>query len=605
MKKGSTTNPINPDHRDRQRAAAAAAGAGGDCAGAGETQQIHTSQKKGTPPITRRREFIGAAAVAGAGLMLASGTKVFGQTVGVGNVVYASKAGAQRSPGFSPGPDATAALQAILDRAAPDGVELVIDGVFSIRGLSIKSSTTIRGLGWNTGFFVLPGSGNSAPYYPLTNANHRSSYRGPTSMPDFTFSNVVDQAIAIRDLRIDANRRGGASGHGSYPVLNASGRLISSITLYGVRNCFVDNVYVYDPCTYGVSPANACNCTFTNIRVTCPSALNYNNALQMEGPCSDIYISNLTGFTGDDFLALNAADGNISPTETIWPPSGPQAFGSFSECYYGPITRVVANGIFPDACGSAVRLLSGKDHRPGAVGPVALIDQIDISNVVGSTSWHAFLANTFGDVGAGLHGKIILRNWQVDMIGQASTNKGYNDGYCVIGGTHRSLQLINHNRGTMAADVSSSVVFDGDAVVGEVLIDGMTINETAVVNSTDAITLRAGASVRLLRAVNCSWYRQGTPGNAFLAVADGTIFDAELRNIHLDGVASAVDYRGGALTNLSMVGIVHRHAGGQPTVHIGKGKTLARLRAAGNDSVLLTGGPGTIASKKTDSTEDS
>ena len=421
-------------------------------------------------------------------------------------------------------------------------------------------------------------------------------------MPDFIPSTVIDQAIAIRDIRIDANRRGGASGNGSYPVINASGRMISSITLYGVTNCLVDNVCVYDPCAYGVSPGNAFNCTFTNIRVTCPSALSYNAALQMEGPCSDIYISNLTGFTGDDFLALNAADGNISPTETIWPPSGPQAYGSFSECYYGPITRVVANGIFPDACGSAVRLLSGKDNRAGAVGPVAIIDQIDISNVVGSTSWHAFLANTFGDVGAGIHGKIILRNWQVEMIAGGSRA---NDGYCVIGGTHRSLQLINHNRGTMAADVSSSVVFDGDAVVGEVLIDGMTINETEFANSTDAITLRAGASVRLLRAVNCSWYRQGTPGNAFLAVAAGTIFDAELKNLHLDGVANAVEYRGGTLTNLSMVGIVHRRAGGQPTVHVGRDITLARLRAAGNDSVLLTGGPGTIASKKTDSTEDS
>ena len=143
----------------------------------------------------------------------------------------ASKTGAHRSSGFSPGPDATVALQAILDSAGSDGVELVIDGVYSIRGLSIKSNTTIRGLGWNTGFFVLPGSGNSAPYYPLTNANHRSSYRGPASMPDFIPSTVIDQAIAIRDIRIDANRRGGASGNGSYPVINASGRMISSITI--------------------------------------------------------------------------------------------------------------------------------------------------------------------------------------------------------------------------------------------------------------------------------------------------------------------------------------------------------------------------------------
>ncbi len=508
-------------------------------------------------------------------------------------VVYASQAGIPLNADLndaSVGTDASTAMQAVIDSVASSGrsLELIIDGPAKCKDVKLRTRQKIKGLGgsyYGSGNGTVPKAGLiQAPggHCCLRNYNQISPYNGGSPITDF--STITDQDITIENLFINGNRGTGginnAAANSGDPRAAADGGWICPIQLWGVRNARIDNVMVYDPPTYHFFIAYCDAGVFRNLNMCDPQNVSSNttgrntDGLHITGPARDILIDGLYGYTGDDFLALNADD-------------GPYTIYNNALVYVGPITNVTARGLRLGNAFCACRVLSGN----------SLIDNILVADVRGKVynfGYNGLVTGGIVNSGNGNWGRVALEDWSLNSSSTPIIN---------LSGNATQLSVRGFRLSSLVA-AGYLVSWNGSGNTIDILqIDDVTIDDvgTAVINP---IRLLAG-TISNLRISDLIWNRTQSVNNALVYAHGATITNMVLDHVQGNNVSNLVNYDAGTLTNLTLEGIVHRGAGGSASVAVVT-QTLARMRASGCDTALLTSTAtgGTVTSTKTDGVED-
>jgi|SRR5579872_533165 len=244
--------------------------------------------------------------------------------------------------------DNTNLLQAVLITALPTApLELVVDGCSVTTGLYVAQTghTTIRGSGWDSGFYVKSGS------------NAMAISNGWGSAPTGTIP-TRGQNVAITNLRLNGNR--GVFPNGNSNMVDARGNpCMATLSISNIDHVLVDKVWVYDSPCLGMFFDNVGDVVIDHSRVDAPSGAINTDAIHFDGPANDLHVlhSHLQG--GDDLVALNAPEG-----------------------YGGDISRAVVDGIEADGSGySAVLRLYSK-----AGSTAYTVKDVTLSNSVGGTT---------------------------------------------------------------------------------------------------------------------------------------------------------------------------------------------------------------------------
>lgn len=536
-------------------------------------------------------------------------------------VIYASRAGVPAIASLSSpqsGPDGTAALQAIFNLNGTGGaysgqaLEVVIDIPVLCANVSLNSYTTLRGIGSYYGYTGTPPAGLFMKAVPasgtgstnsciLKNAHWASNYGASTP----NCANIVDQDIRIRDLYLDGQRRNNISGSGSsYPNQNPNYQFISPIQFYGVSDLGVSNVNVYDQPAFAVHVANVNRGTFRDVYVTDPVTLATPTAshggtdgIHLNGPCTSILVDGLYGTTGDDFLAITPVDGNLATGSGYTP--GPQSYGGLATVYCGNITNVTARNLHGINARNVARILTGTDSRSGGI--TAAASNILIDGVVGTFGGGLTGYSESYTGSTGVKSAITLRNWAWTPI--AST---YQNGL-ELGGTWQDLVIDGWQGGDILSGSSAhALVTDSDFTCTSLtFLDRSIVEDSSEVASPGSPIAITAGTIDSLNLIGCRWLRTANTSAAFVAVSGGTVNRISLSGCQFNNINNAISATGGTVGGIESAGLVHRNANGNPSINVGTGVTVPRLRASGSDTAALVGTPaGTISSKKTDGTED-
>lgn len=520
------------------------------------------------------------------------------------------------------GTDGSAALQSLLNRAGANGGTVVIDGPVKAGNLQVPSGVSVVGLGsasiasYLPGFF--PPVGFTIPFpsvgviqAPATrcvfrNVNLTSNWNNGTPIADY--STVVDHDITIRNLFINGNGGGNAGGvnnanGGGYNRFQITGPTefpIVPLKFLGVRNITVEDVFIYDPAYFHTWFAYIDGGTFRRLRFCDPLVYSTSggsghvstDGLHITGPARNIVASDLTGYTGDDFVSIAANDGNFSVSNV-----------NYDVLYFGDITDVVVEKvdcklsrfkIISCYSGSAIgnslidrlTIRDVKGYAPstqgGAVGLVRIpnaqanggnFGAIGIFNVNAFTNTSSPLVSTTAPIRQLVINGLFASSATAVQPARAFTLNNS------LGGTYQSIQLSNINLANgLANSVLDAVSLAGTAVtINHLSLNGV-VWAPAVANTTQLVAVNNGVHVKYLH----------------------------LTDVCVDNVRRVVNVpAGGLVDNLVTSNLTHTNAGvSQASIQVAG--TVSRLRCSGSDTVLLSSvsGAGVITSKKTDATED-
>ncbi len=203
-----------------------------------------------------------------------------------------------------PATDNTALLNAFLATAtATNPISLVLDGPTLTTGLLINGGfTTIEGIGPGSGLFLKSGSNAHAI------RNHAAMQGDPG--PGHTAPPRSNFGITIRNLQINGNRGTGTSGNTDSGVTydNAGKTMLYGISLVQTTAVWLEDLILHDLTTYAVTLSNCATIVCRNLRITTPRDRNC-DGIHLNGPASDIHITDCYFQTGDDPIALNAPEG--------------------------------------------------------------------------------------------------------------------------------------------------------------------------------------------------------------------------------------------------------------------------------------------------------
>jgi hypothetical protein len=286
-------------------------------------------------------------------------------------VILASKAGAVLNSDLMKGGgmDDTAALQAILNRAASGKpVHLIIDGAALVNGLDVYGNTTIE----------CPAGGGLYLKDQASRSVIRNVHRSRGA--------VTDEHITIIGCFINGNRFNQLHKPPSETIEDnqeADHSFVSGVQLLGVKDVTLEQLTLWSSRSFGIHIANAEHIVVRDVRIDNGSPafdpslsaeaqlkrmFPYMNTdgVHLNGPIRDAVVDGLTAHPGDDALALNANDG---PAEdmTVHNDMGPYVG-------QGPVTDVIARNIMLDDAAYGVRMYS-IDQR---------IDRVIIEGITGT-----------------------------------------------------------------------------------------------------------------------------------------------------------------------------------------------------------------------------
>ncbi len=260
--------------------------------------------------------------------------------------------------------DDTAALNAfLLSATANTPVHLIQDIGSSVTGVQFPAGghVTIECSGWDAGFFIAAGSNA----HGIRNVPAVNGYSGPGT-PGTPGSNVE-----IRNCRINGNRGDGTTGNSTSGDARKApnGNWLFGIYLDNLTHVRLIHNWIYDAPTFGIL-CNACkDAVFDGNKLDAPSRVINQDGIHVDGPSSQIRISNNWCGTPDDCIAMNAAEG-----------------------YGGTIDGVAVMNSQCVDCLTAYRQLS---NESGAATNAA-VKNVTISNYAGT------LADSYGVVGVAL-----------------------------------------------------------------------------------------------------------------------------------------------------------------------------------------------------------
>lgn len=467
--------------------------------------------------------------------------------------------------------DNTALVQAILDAygAAGSPLEFVFDqrGVPVFDGtLYLWSNQTLRGIG---------GASIRKAGYPASNGWALVSNKHPT----VTGTAPADASIAIRDLYLDGNRRGGANGvpgGGSTPFLNPSHYVVPTIGFYGVAHFELSGVQVYDSAAYGFHFANSVDGVVVGCsKLSAGDSYGGDDCLHWNGGCSDIRVSGFNGSANDDCWSFCANDGNdqANPSATFAP--GTVAQGPIARCSIRDASFVAASA----AGGQFGRFLSSN--------PASSIADILISGVNGPGGYNAIHLDNF-DVGLG--------NGSYDNI-------TIEDSTVAIGATTSPSPI-------------PGLIYADRAAIGRLAIRNCVIRPSASVSPSAAMTFTASSTVTYLAAADVGLDDPSGYLSAPVALLAGTVGTAEFRGLRtgrgtqataarpaiectgtvdrllmaggrVDRLANAVNVTAGTTSALIATGVSHTNAAGGKTFTSTAPGVLTTLDSAAIDTALL------------------
>ena len=527
------------------------------------------------------------------------------------HVVYTSRGGCPPIASIaSPqsGPDSTAALQAIANLAAPGHplaggpLEIVVDQALLVGQISLYSGTTIRGLNQGSFQATAPSSGlwmravtNGTDSAILRNANWRSPYLGAT---------IVDQDITIRDLYLDGQRRNAAGGNVSHAQINTAGQFCSPIQIYGCNRLSIENVFVYDPISFHIHCANIFSSTFRRIKVLDPvqfaTPLTPGNSrntdgIHLNGPWSDVTIEDYEGTTGDDFLALNMADGNLDGTITYQ--SGPQIFKDYTAVYYGSAGTTIVRNLRPNKVCNLLAIIWGSDPANNGVNP-SILSYVSIADVAGTTCWGPLNAQPGANFGSGTGGSVtfgLLKDWNVASVGTYPCN-----GINVPPATNFTVSGFRYND-LVSGSLLHQVKLQG-AITGALnVIDHQIYEDSGEASSPNPAILIATSTVAELNVRGLKWSRNTNTATAAVSVTTGTVTDLKLVDTYVNNLNSVVSVgAGGTVGNIETSGLTHTNANSASSFALAA--AVARFRAACSNTLSLLSGTAPTSSK-TDGTE--
>lgn len=273
------------------------------------------------------------------------------------------------------GTDDTELLQAAIDTLSSRGRGLLlVDKVFLVHGLKHRSNVTIKGLGWNTGFYLKNESESSV----IMNAHPCA---GDTAIRD---SNLV-----LMDIAINANGSNQSYdstwGDWSHPNYYQ----IMGIKYLGIDNLIMDNVNIKNAASYS---AIISNCP-TTVKIRKFRAEGGTDCLHFWGPLKNLDIQGVQSNGADDVIALNFAENDNSGAEGNYISSG-------------NLDHATVRDIFCDGTNSCVRVLGSSSY---SFGDILLENFYGAKNL--SSPYNAFYLNdsTSGNL---LH----VKGWKVKNV---------------------------------------------------------------------------------------------------------------------------------------------------------------------------------------------
>ncbi len=422
------------------------------------------------------------------------------------NTVYASRYARLNSDVTrGGGDDDTDVLQAILDCAPRwGGLHLVLDGAALVRGLQVHSNTTIECPHGGCGLFLANGANSSL----LTNAQ-----------PDY--HHRFDHQINLLGGVYNHN----AAGQLHHTEAPAGADIATEIEHWsialrftGVEHVVMRDVTIRNQRTFAMLMTNWRNVMIDNMTIELPDNMYAQNqdGLHFWGPGEYLTIRDITGCSGDDFIAL--ASGEHDPEGA------------------GPITDVLIDGVMLDDADQGIRLLS----RGSGV-----LDRITIRNVSGTYKSFGFIINPWFPGPSGRFGRITIEN--VDLR-QTTHKYDYSNPFLFrIGGEFETLTLrnIHHHRPTGDASVCEVGIpfyapLDADGAAASrirtLLIDGLQIHDTDR-SEADAPYIRLMG--RIDRLIMRDVVVEKTPGREHVAPAlIRTEPFCAVKDMHVHGVVA-------------------------------------------------------------------
>ncbi|MCE5322646.1 hypothetical protein LLG46_04925 [bacterium] len=399
------------------------------------------------------------------------------------------------------GTDDTEALQAILDKALEwGGLHLIMDGAALVRGLSVHSNTTIECETRDCGFFLASGSNRSL----IQNVNLDKKVRH-------------DKNITLSGGTYNHNCAGQL--HHVIPepdsTIYKDEKWIITMEFYGVEHLTMRDVTIRNQRTFAMLIANWRHVTMENITIDLPDIMHGENqdGIHFWGPGQFLSMRNITGCSGDDFIAL-----------------APDEHDSVSD-----ITDVVIDGVYLDNADQGIRLLSRDKGR---------LDRVIIRNVTGTFKSFGFFINPWFPGASGNFGCITIEN--VDLRQTKHKYNHTNPFLFRLGGNIEALTLKNinhHNPNEPLCLIEAGIPYytpvddprSEHSHIGTLTIDGLHIDESEV-HSTEISHIKLGCRVDNL-IIRDTDIRQNQPAHGGCLVE--TTKQAEIGLLHVSSLTAA------------------------------------------------------------------
>jgi len=382
------------------------------------------------------------------------------------------------------GTDDTAALQAVLD-TAPNyaGLKLIIDGAALVTGLKLYSNTTIECPNADCGLYLADGANDSI----LSNA-HYNNYE------------IIDENITLI---------GGTYNHNSpnqvHTVFGASGydnlgfgkdKWVITFEFYGIRNLTMKDLTIANQRTFAMLIQNWYRVNMENISIVSPHGAHAQNqdGIHFWGPGRFLTMRNISGWSGDDFIAL-APDEHDNKSS---------------------IEDVLIDGVMLENADQGIRLLCRDKGK---------LDRVFIRNVTGTYTTYGFYINPWFPGAVGSFGNIVIEN--VDLR-RTEPQYDYTDPFMFcIGGKFDSLTLKNiydiENDGKKFIRVGIANFdqldltkhSDHGTYMKQFIVDGLNVIKSEGCETVDEY-IEVDAKIDVMRVKNVTMTKNGVEGEAII-----------------------------------------------------------------------------------------
>jgi hypothetical protein len=447
-------------------------------------------------------------------------------------ILFASQAGAKLDSNVisGGGTDDTEVIQGILDKALVLGnLHLIMDGAALIRGLNIRSNTTIECLNASCGFFLAPQSNRSVIQNANFNVSGERKDKNITLLGGTYNQNCKEQVHHVTGQDFLGN------------VIDNGQKWVIALEFYGVENLTMRDVTIRDQRTFAMLLANWVRVLMENISIDLPGHMDGQNqdGIHFFGPGQFLTMRNIQGSAGDDFIAL-----------------APDEYDGVSD-----ITDVLIDGVFLNNADQGIRLLSREKGR---------LDRVTIKNITGTYRSFGFYIDPWFKGSGGSMGNIVF---DTINLSQSEPNYKYTTPFLFrLGGKIESLTLKNiqhHNPSDSRSvvDVGWPIPFKHhdsvDTHIKSLLIDGLHIFESDD-QSADVSYIKVLARVDNMVVRNVEIIRPSgiTPKGCLIETRDeANIKTLFVNNICMNGVNSFLLHKGKEINTIQLCNIIGSNIG--------------------------------------------